>query len=433
MQYHEVSLWRPADPLFLLHHLAAELPRPQIIYECAGVWSFAAGALGEVLLDRRGLAYAWSGRRHSLRLSSRPLADVARALGEFPLSSWTAYGWVAFEYGRLQAGLRVPDGTLLHLIVPSVQVRINSYSCVIRGVDPWLIEHLRDRLANVDGPRPVAAGPRPVRVDSVDPGPYQRMVAEAVAEIRRGHLQKVVLSRRVPVGFDVDLLATYRAGHAAISPSRSFLLDTPEMRAVGFALETMLAVQPDGRVRTHPLAGTRVGGDDAARTATLRADPVQVLEHAIAVKLAVEEFRRICVPRSTVIDDYMTVADRGGVRHLESRVSGRLPAHRTSWDAFEAVFPAVTASGTPKAAAFDCIARLESRPRGLYAGAVLSVEDDGSLDAGVVLQTLVGADGTAWLQAGAGVVATSDPAREYEETCAQLRGVTPYLVPQVGK
>src|ERR1700739_4260076 len=106
MRYHEVSLvGRPADPLSLLHRLAAGLPPPRVIYERPGVWSFASGVLGEVLLDKCHLVYAWLGRGGSARISGRPLADVAWALAQFPLTDWTAYGWMAFEYGYLRAGL----------------------------------------------------------------------------------------------------------------------------------------------------------------------------------------------------------------------------------------------------------------------------------------------------------------------------------------
>jgi salicylate synthase len=436
MQYHEVSIERPADPLTLLRHLAAELPQPQIVYERAGVWSFACGVMGEVLLNGRHLVHAWGGTRRSTRLSGRPLADVARALAGFPLSGWTAHGWVAFEYAYLRAGLPVPDGTLLHLSVPTVQVKINSYVCVIRSVDRRLAEHLRDLLGDLGDLGEVeeiwsSRSPSRVGVEAADPGSYRQMVAAAVQEIRRGDLQKVILSRRVPIPFPVDLLATYAVGRAASRPARSFLLDTPQLRAVGFSPETVLTARPDGRIRSNPLAGTRalVGDDqDAARTATLRTDPKEIFEHAIAVKLAFEEFHRICAPRSTVIDDYMTIKHHGSVQHLGSQVSGRLPAHRTCWDALEAVFPAVTASGIPKTAAFDCITRLESEPRGLYAGAVLTAGHDGALDAAVALRTLFVRNGAAWLQAGAGIVATSDPRREYEETCEKLRSVAPYVV-----
>jgi len=447
MLYHEVSFRRTADPLTLLRRLAAELPAPRIIYERAGLWSFASGTLGQVLLDRRHLVYSWRGRQRSMRHSGRPLADVSQVLAGFPLSDWTAHGWVAFEYGYLRAGLPVPDGALLQLIVPSVQVQIDSEACLIRSVDRRQAEELRDRLGGLGDPGPdqsrgpdrVADAwsprPRPVRVEAADAGSYQRIVAAAVSEIRRGGLHKVILSRRIPIGFGVDLLGTYQAGRPANNPARSFLLDTPRVRAVGFSPETVLTARPDGHVQTNPLAGTRaLTGDnqDRARAAALGTDPKEVFEHAISVKLAVEELQAVCVPGSAVIDNYMSIVRRGSVQHLSSQVSGQLPADRTCWDAFEAVFPAVTVSGVPKAAAFSCISRLESQPRGLYAGAVLSVAGDGSLDAAIALRALFETDGTAWLQAGAGIVATSEPLREYEETCEKLRSLAPYVVPDHG-
>jgi anthranilate/para-aminobenzoate synthase component I len=117
------------------------------------------------------------------------------------------------------------------------------------------------------------------------------------------------------------------------------------------------------------------------------------------------------------------------VQHLASRVSGQLAAGRRAWDAFHAVFPAVTASGVPKEAAYECIQRNEPEARGLYSGAVLTVDQHGAMDAALVLRSVYRQDGRTWLRAGAGIVGHSRPERELEETCEKLGSVGRFLVP----
>jgi anthranilate/para-aminobenzoate synthase component I len=131
-----------------------------------------------------------------------------------------------------------------------------------------------------------------------------------------------------------------------------------------------------------------------------------------------------------VVEDFMTVKARGTAQHLGSRVRGQLTPEHSSWDALQTLFPAVTASGIPKPAAYERIAGLEERRRGLYAGAVFTASSDGAMDVALVLRALYERDGQTWLRAGAGIVAASRPEREYEETCEKLDSVARYLVPQ---
>jgi anthranilate/para-aminobenzoate synthase component I len=127
----------------------------------------------------------------------------------------------------------------------------------------------------------------------------------------------------------------------------------------------------------------------------------------------------------------MTVKERGSVQHLASRVSGQLAGGRHAWDAFGAVFPAVTASGVPKDAAYASIRSHETEMRGLYSGAVLTVEQGGAMDAALVLRAVYRQNGRTWLRAGAGIVGQSLPEREFEETCEKLGSVARFLVPAV--
>ncbi|MGH8921282.1 MAG: chorismate-binding protein [Actinomycetes bacterium] len=185
---------------------------------------------------------------------------------------------------------------------------------------------------------------------------------------------------------------------------------------------------------SHPLAGTRaLHLDDRARSAELRADlltdPKEVFEHAISVRLTYEELEQICRSGTVKVDGFMQVVERGSVQHLASAVGGRLRDGRGPWDAFATLFPAVTASGVPKLAAYRAIHAYESCPRGLYAGSVLAVDSRGGLDAALVLRTVFQRSGRTWLQAGAGIVAGSTPDREFEETCEKLHSVARFLIP----
>jgi salicylate synthetase len=126
--------------------------------------------------------------------------------------------------------------------------------------------------------------------------------------------------------------------------------------------------------------------------------------------------------------DFMTVRERGSVQHLGSTVTGRLRASKDRMDALETLFPAVTASGIPKAASVDAILRLDESPRELYSGAVVRFSADGALDAALTLRTVYERGGRTWLRAGAGIIAASTPDREFEETCEKLATLAPHLV-----
>jgi anthranilate synthase component 1/salicylate synthetase len=254
-----------------------------------------------------------------------------------------------------------------------------------------------------------------------------------VDAINDHRLQKVIFSRVVPVEHEVDFVATYLAGRRGNNPARSFLLSLDGLEATGFSPEIVVNVGPDGRVVSQPLAGTRALTGDRAEDERLRtellADPKEVYEHAISVKIAYDELLDVCAPGSVDVEEYMVVKERGTVQHLASRVGGQLGAGRDAWDAFKAVFPAVTASGVPKAAAFDSIRSNESESRGLYSGSVLTIDQGGSMDAALVLRSVYRQDGRTWLRAGAGIVGQSRPDRELEETCEKLGSVGRYLVP----
>jgi len=413
--------------------LAQGARRPHVVYERDEEWSVALGAFAEITATRDDVRCRVGADEHVRGWENSPLSVVDELLRAIPLSGWRAYGWAGFELAYLHAGLGelVRDDELLRLMVPRVEVRLRAGTARVRALTR---AELDETCALLTRYRPVPRkDPVPLDVAANDPGDYRGAVRAAVAEIRARELQKVILSRVVRVPTPVDVVGTYLAGRRGNTPTRSFLLDLGGVRAAGFSPEIVVSVDADRTVTTQPLAGTRALGAGAAEDERLRADLLsdakEIFEHAISVKVAYDELRPLCVPDSVAVTDFMSVKARGSVQHLASSLSGRLSEDVGAWDAFAALFPAVTASGVPKASAYRAIRRHESGPRGLYSGSVLTVDEDGSLDAALVLRTLFLRDGVAWLQAGAGIVEQSDPEREFVETCEKLRSVAQHLVP----
>jgi salicylate synthase len=432
--YHELRLPAPPDPLHAVTGLARSgLFDQYVIYESATEWSFAGGRLADLRATRTGAVLRHGTDSTSLPRTQDLLATVRQALAALPVPGWRAYGWAAFELAYLGTDLAylAGDDDLLHLLIPHTEARITTEDILLRSADQATLDRVALLLHDPPDPPP-APGPR-LDVPVQDTGNYRAAVAAAVAAIRNGDLQKVILSRVLPVPEPVDLIATYAAGRAANTPARSYLLHLGRMRAAGFSPETVVEVGADRRVATQPLAGTRALTGTPERDLCLRTDlltdPKEVYEQAVSVKAACDELAGLCEPGTVQVEEFMAVRERGSVQHLASTVTGRLPAHADAWHAFRSVFPAVTASGIPKSAAYRLIHDLESSRRGLYAGSVLTCDHLGHMDAALVLRTVFQHDGRTWLQAGAGIVGQSVPEREHEETCEKLRSVARYLIP----
>ncbi|GGW41918.1 salicylate synthase [Streptomyces lucensis JCM 4490] len=431
--YFETRLRLAADPMTAAARLASSGLHPDyVVYENGGTWSYAGGATAEITLDRTG-ARLRQGEEVHLPWDGRPLRQVQNLLDAVQVKDWRAYGWAAFELSYAKDGdLRhVGDQRLLHLVVPHTEVRIDSGEAYLRSADQATLSAVLEVLT-AQGAEPRSV-PDPVDVRQAGADDYRRAVGAAVDAINDQRLQKVIFSRVVPVDHEVDFVGTYLAGRRGNNPARSFLLSLGGIEATGFSPEIVVQVQPDGRVVSQPLAGTRaLTGDrteDARLRAELLADPKEIYEHAISVKIACDELLDVCAPGTVDVEEFMVVKERGTVQHLASRVGGRLAAGRRAWDAFGAVFPAVTASGVPKDAAYESIRSNESEARGLYSGAVLTVDHQGAMDAALVLRSVYRQAGRTWLRAGAGIVGQSRPERELEETCEKLGSVGRFLVP----
>ncbi|MEE3849922.1 salicylate synthase [Gordonia sp. LSe1-13] len=400
-----------------------------LVYERDSRWVFAAGVRARVVLNHHTIDVTDGDRRTSTSWTGDPAAAIAHALAELS-GQWRVYGWVAFDFCAARHDLFghvSGDAHLAHLIVPEFEVVVTDDGIDTGDLDPRRADRLRAIADAVTGPPP--ATPVDVGDDADD---YRGRVALAVDEIARGEYQKVILSRRVDIVFDVDLPATFVRGREANDPARSYLFHIGELSAAGFSPELVVAADTDGRVVTEPLAGTRAAGRgadlDAAARAELLTDPKEIAEHAMSVRACFDEISSVSIPGTTAVHEYMAIRERGSVQHLASTVGGDLSPDAGVWQALSVLFPSITASGIPKAPALDAIYRLEPGRRGLYSGAVLTASSAGDLEATLALRTVFSAGGTTWLRAGAGVVAQSTPDREFEETCEKLGSVAPHVV-----
>ena len=252
---------------------------------------------------------------------------------------------------------------------------------------------------------------------------FQRGVEAVRAEIIKGNLLQGVLSRRVQVRTDMPAIEAYRSLRSLNPSPYMFYIDCGAFQLFGASPEVHVKAR-DGKVVIRPLAGTRRRGaskeEDGAREKDLLADPKERAEHLMLVDLARNDLGRVCAPGTVTVTQLMEVERYSHVMHIVSTVEGKLAEGKTGIDALRATFPAGTVSGAPKIRAIEVIDALEPQSRGFYAGVVAHIESDGSLDSCITIRSAVKKDGIMTLQAGAGIVYDSDPAREYEETEAKL-------------
>jgi anthranilate synthase component 1 len=280
------------------------------------------------------------------------------------------------------------------------------------------------RLANADIAQsatrpPIGIAPDQIALTPVLPqGRYGEMVARAKDYIAAGDIFQVVLAQRFTVPFALPPLDLYRALRR-INPSPFlFFLDLPGFALIGSSPEILVRAR-DGEVTIRPIAGTRPRGrtaiEDAEHRASLLADPKELAEHLMLLDLGRNDVGRVATAGSVTVTDSYTIEFYSHVMHIVSNVVGRLAPDKDALDALFAGFPAGTVSGAPKVRACEIIAELESEQRGAYAGGVGYFSPDGSMDSCIVLRTAVVKDGVMHVQAGAGIVADSDPVSEQRE------------------
>ncbi len=251
---------------------------------------------------------------------------------------------------------------------------------------------------------------------------YRGMVARAKEYITAGDIFQVVLAQRFTCPFTLPPLALYRALRR-INPSPFlYFLDLPGFAVVGSSPEILVRVR-DGEVTIRPIAGTRPRGanpaEDNANEASLLADPKERAEHLMLLDLGRNDVGRVAAKGTVEVTASFTIERYSHVMHIVSNVVGQLDPSRDALDALFAGFPAGTVSGAPKVRACEIIAELEPETRGAYAGGVGYFAPDGSVDSCIVLRTAVVKDNVMHVQAGAGIVADSDPDYELAECKAK--------------
>ncbi|MGW0663119.1 anthranilate synthase component I [Streptodolium elevatio] len=352
--------------------------------------------------------------------------------------------------------LRVPE--LMMMLATDLAVFDHADGTVLlianainwNGLESGVDEAYRDAVARLDAmtadlARP-AQGTASYVQGGVDPrwtspwggAEYRKAVDAAKEEIRAGEAFQIVLSQRFEMPTAASALDIYRVLRTSNPSPYMYLFRLPGpdggpeggFDIVGSSPEALVKVT-SGRAMLHPIAGTRPRGagpeEDAELAAELLADPKERAEHLMLVDLGRNDLGRVCAPGSVEVVDFMSVERYSHVMHIVSTVVGELDQGRTALDVLTACFPAGTLSGAPKPRAMEIIEEFEPTRRGLYGGCVGYVDFAGDLDTAIAIRTALIRDGVAYVQAGAGVVADSDPVGEDTEcrnkAAAVLRAV----------
>lgn len=309
------------------------------------------------------------------------------------------------------------------------------------GTDERVDEAYDDAVARLDRMTAALAAPAPSTVSVFDrPEPVfrrQRTTEEFGADVRRlikeieaGEAFQVVLSQRFEMDYAGSAQDVYRMLRASNPSPYMYLMHIPDgsggiaFSIVGSSPESLVTVK-DGIATTHPIAGTRWRGateeDDVLLEKDLLADEKENAEHLMLVDLGRNDLGRVCAPGTVRVTEYRHIERYSHVMHLVSTVSGQLLPGRIALDAVQACFPAGTLSGAPKVRAMELIEELEPTRRGVYGGVVGYLDFAGDADTAIAIRTALLKDGTAYVQAGAGVVADSDPV--YEDTEARNKAM----------
>lgn len=343
--------------------------------------------------------------REVKHLPDQPEADV-----DIPEAIWAFYDEVfAFDHVKQQViiikTVFVDDETDPEEQYQQAQQRLDELETLVREPNP-----LTDYSFSID----------PENLTSNIPQQeFESMVKRAKEYVYEGDIFQVVLSQRFETNFEGDRFMLYRALRMVNPSPYLFFLDFEDFALVGSSPEVLVRVQ-DETAQLLPIAGTRPRGDtdeeDRALEEELKNDPKEIAEHVMLVDLGRNDLSRVCQPgtvrpvREQVIERY------SHVMHIVSDVKGQLAQGETAVDALMQCFPAGTVSGAPKIRAMEIIDELEPTKRGPYAGAVGYFDFSGNMDTCIVIRTMMVTDEKVYIQAGAGIVADSDPQKEYIET-----------------
>ncbi|HWQ18208.1 MAG TPA: anthranilate synthase component I [Methanotrichaceae archaeon] len=252
-----------------------------------------------------------------------------------------------------------------------------------------------------------------------DPDVYQEAVRRAKVHIADGDIFQIVLARSAKVHLRSSSVDLYRKLRSINPSPYTYLFEFGDISIVGASPETLFSTY-DRKLRVNPIAGTcprgRTAKEDESLAKAMLGDEKERAEHVMLVDLGRNDVRAVCRSGTVAVEDFMSVLKYSHVQHIETTVTGTLRDECDQFDAARSVFPAGTLSGAPKLRAMEIIDDLETEPRGIYGGGVGYFSTDGSSDFAIAIRSIMVRDGLALVQAGAGIVADSDPLREYMET-----------------
>ncbi len=418
-------------------------------------YSFIGVRSAATLVERNGQA-AWLGTPSggdpvvALRETVAALAEEPAA-GDLPPLTGGMVGYLSYDLVRRFE--RLPATATDDLLLPELGMMLATDLVVLDHYDgsailvanAVLAEDAGDAaklaayhqaVGRLDAMTTALSRPTPPMISTVErrpagepvsrtaPGAYQKAVEEAKEAIRAGECFQIVVAQRFERPTDADPLDVYRVLRATNPSPYMYLLRFDGFDIVGSSPEAHLKVSNDEqgvrRALLHPIAGTRWRGatpdQDNALAAELLADPKERSEHVMLVDLGRNDLGRVCRPGTVEVPEFARIERYSHVMHIVSTVTGELRDDQTAFDALAATFPAGTLSGAPKVRAMEIIEELEPTRRGLYGGTVGYLGFAGDMDMAIAIRTALLKDGVAYVGAGAGIVADSDPAAEETET-----------------
>lgn len=373
---------------------------------------------------------------------------------ELPEFQGGAVGYVAYDAVRIfepKVALRSEEGTppmafllcekflvfdnvrdTVTIVVIADAAKANAYPEAMKEIERIFSKMLSaESIAHVIKRNDMAASPIPAASAAefspeMTKGEFCEMVEKCKEAIAAGEVIQIVPSQKFTAKSGVSALALYRSLRMINPSPYNFFMRIGAKTLIGSSPEELVKLA--GRAAsTAPIAGTRPRGDTPARDAELerelKADPKENAEHVMLVDLGRNDLGRVCETGSVKVEGLAHVERYSHVMHLVSNVKGTLAKERDAFDLLPAVFPAGTLSGAPKVRAMELIAEYEKSPRGIYGGAAGYFSFTGDMNFAIVIRTLVKEGDTIVMCSGAGIVADSDPEREYDETINKAKAV----------
>ena len=429
-------------------------------------YSFIGVGVRSILTEREGRATWLGGAPFPGQQLTDPLSalrDTMRRLRtprrtDLPPLTGGLVGYVSYDAVRRLE--RLPEHAVDDLHLPEIALMLVEDLAVLDHADGSVLlvanvltgaegddpvdRRYDDAICRLDAMSAALAQPTPPSVSTVEPSGsvevpvtsrtgecgYRAVVERIKEEIRAGEAFQVVLSQRFEVSTTASALDVYRTLRTRNPSPYMYLLQFPDgvgaIDVVGSSPESLVKLEGRHAVM-HPIAGTRPRGgtpeEDTRLAAELLADPKERSEHVMLVDLGRNDLGRVCLPGSVDVVDFMDVERYSHVMHLVSTVVGELGPGNEAYDLLTAAFPAGTLSGAPKPRAMELIDELEPTRRGVYGGVIGYFDAGGDLDTAIAIRTALLRDGVAYVQAGAGIVADSDPAAEHRECVNKARAV----------